>query len=134
MRIHTNLTENEVKSAISAAGAYSTKFSVHGSRKAKFGYDVILGGNSNHRQNQGNDYAATWDQWGVFLGAIFNADPDATCWAYKSGEDFNFQTNNRFADGWPNDSHGDHKWVVGAPFVQHCNKCTALRRWAPKDV
>lgn len=74
--------------------------------------------------------AATWDEWGIFLGHIFDLDPEAKCWAYKDAADFNFQTDGRFEDGdIPADMHGDHRFEVGVPFYQKCKNCTAVKRW-----
>ena len=79
----------------------------------------------------GSGYAATWDQWGVFLGHIYRVDPDAKSWAYRDADDFHTQTDWRFDEqGMPNDAHGDHKWEFVMPFQQGCAKCSAVKRWS----
>jgi hypothetical protein len=130
MRIHTSLEMAEIQRAASKARVGFTSISQHGSRSHERAFEVILTGSSRRRQNQGNDYAATWDEWGIFLGHIFDLDPDAKCWAYKDATDFNFQTNRRFDYGEiPTDMHGDHKFEIGIPYRQKCKNCTAVRRW-----
>lgn len=135
MRIHTTVTEAEVYAAARLARVDLATFARHGSRKSDHAFEVKLEGESRQRPNggesgAGSGYAATWDQWGVFLAAIFRADPAASCWAYTDEQDFHWQTDDRFAlEGFPADAHGDHTWRVGAPYEQACTRCTAVRRW-----
>jgi hypothetical protein len=134
MRIHTdNITWAEIREAGVLARVDFTKIKEHGSKQRDHAFHVVLAGASHHRQNMGGSgYAATWDQWGVFLGALFAIDPEMTCVGgghYKNEADFDYKTGARFADGWPEDAHGDHSWVVGVPLVQTCRRCTAEKRW-----
>jgi len=136
MRLHVSrgITEETVRHAAQKAGATLEHLSEHGSRKAAHAFEVHLTGASNHRPNSGNygagdAYAATWDQWGVFLSALYALDPDMTCWAYKDVGDFNWQTAYRFAYGRPDDMHGDHRWQSRVPYEQECTKCSAVRRF-----
>jgi hypothetical protein len=57
----------------------------------------LTGSNKSAPQNMPGCKAATWDEWGWFLAAIFDAEPTAKCGHYKDREHFNEQTNNRFA-------------------------------------
>lgn len=130
MRIHTTATAADVRQAAQLARVSFDRFSEHGSRKSARAFDVTLTGESRRRPNRGSsgagdDYAATWDQWGVFLAAIFDADPWASCWAYDDAATFHKMTSDRFRGGWPSDAHGDHSWVIGEPGVQECRKCSA---------
>lgn len=130
MRLHTNnLTPEDLQRAATVARV-DLEFTTHGSRSAARAFNVTLTGESKHRQNMGGaGYAATWDQWGVFLGALYDLDDTMTCWAYSGMADFDYKTGGRFSEGWPADAHGDHRWVVGVPFVQTCSKCSAAKRW-----
>jgi len=130
MRLHTNATESDIRKAGIDARVDFATLSTHGSRKSARAFEVNLTGASSRRPNRGDRgadgaYAATWDQWGVFLAAIFAVDPEMSCWAYTGAEDFHAKTAGRFADGWPEDAHGDHKWEFARARVQSCTRCSA---------
>jgi hypothetical protein len=140
MRIHTEATFQDILAAIGKAHAYGVRLSEHGSRTHARAFDIKLEGSSKRRPNGGTsrgqasdlgtDYAATWDEWGVFLAAIYAVDPTARSWAYRDAEDFHWQTFRRFANGEPSDAHGDHHFVwAGTPGKQQCDKCSARKRW-----
>jgi hypothetical protein len=102
MRIHCS---NDVTTSTIYAAARHARVDVtiteHGSRSRDHAFDVKLEGESRRRPNggasgAGSGYAATWDQWGVFLGFIFDVDPDAKCWAYDGRSDFARKTRYRF--------------------------------------
>jgi len=148
MRIHTDiLTEADIHDAarearVSYAGGGFTR---HGSRSRDHAFNVLLTGESKRRPNGGNygaadDYAATWDQWGVFLAVLFDRDPNMKTPYYVDAHDFHVRTNDRFnpdgndrAEGlgyWPADAHGDHRFeYAGVPREQSCKKCSAVVRW-----
>lgn len=104
MKIHLNhhLPESLLREARIAAGVYTVRCKKSGSRTHQVKYDVILEGESGRRTNQrwGMDEtgveAATWDQWGIYLAVIFEADPTAKTDFYKDAEDFHRQTGGRF--------------------------------------
>jgi hypothetical protein len=154
MRIHSDsLTHDDIHKAariarVSYGGGGFTK---HGSRKRKHAFNVLLTGESRRRPNggsrgAGDDYAATWDQWGVFLAVLFDADPNMVTPHYADAAEFHQRTSNRFdSDGslraidsdsgessefWPADAHGDHTFrFSGVPRQQNCTKCSATQRW-----
>ena len=141
MRIHTRLTRDEMTAALAGtAGAYFDDLSQHGSRKRDRAWEVKMRGTSARRPNFYNgdgSYAATWDQWGVFLGNVFRADPDATVpGVYDSADDYSRKTFGRFdSPGMPADAHGDHKFDYnGTPCVNGCKSCSARRTWAPETA
>jgi len=47
-------------------------------------------------------FAATWDEWGYFIAAVYRRDPRAVfgspgaAWGYKSEDNFHKQTNGKF--------------------------------------
>ena len=99
---------------------------------------------SRRRPNSGNYgadrdvFAATWDQWGVFLQILFDADPDLTIpRAYADRDEYVYRTDARFVkigggwgNYWPADAHGDHTFrYAGIPYMQACTKCSAVQRW-----
>lgn len=147
MRIHTDGVENiDLDRAAFHAGVTFARKVRHGSRTHKHAWDVTLRGNSRRRPNHGGSgaaegYAATWDQWGIFLAHLYNEDATMRCaGAYKDIDEFDFKTGERFwltfnretgeFDGFElKDSHGDHKFesLVRAG-GQQCN-CGAVRRW-----
>lgn len=151
MKLHTDtLTERDFYDAARIARVDFSRLDRKGSRSRDHGFDFTLTGESRRRPNAGtgpgdhigpDDYAATWDQWGVFLSILFDRDPNATCAAYDGADDFHVRTDDRFdnngnsnvVDYWPNDAHGDHRFeYAGVPFQQECSKCTARQVWGPR--
>lgn len=151
MRIHVSdkITSEIVWQAINYAGAQG-EVSSHGSRKNHHAFEVSLTGDSRRRPNFGKNsdlYAATWDQWGVFFGYLFDIDPDMSCWAYRDDVDFHFQTDHRFDKNsevnrnrfgaliWPADTHGDHTFrYAGIPYENSCTKCSARKVWGANQM
>lgn len=127
----------DIRSAADAVGADLVRNSMHGSRKRAQAFDVYLEGTSRRRPNGGSSgagsgYAATWDQWGMFLDRLFMADDTLTIpRAYEDRGDFDYRTSYRFTDGdVPEDMHGDHTFrFQGVPYCQTCLKCNATVRW-----
>ena len=138
MRIHTN--ENTMSNIMDAAKIARVNLDVlesHNSRTHDAAFEVILSGESRRRQNTGKssrdrEFAATWDQWGVFLSVLFNIDPDMRCGIskrpfYANAADFEKKTDGRFVNGvWPDDAHGDHKFRWDG-LSSKCTKCSARR-------
>ena len=138
MRIHSDsITELEVRKAARRAGVDFTRFDLGNSRSREHRFDVILTGSSSRRQNfGGEDMAATWDEWGIFLGTLYGLDPAAHSERYASGEHFAWSTGGRYADGslTPLLQHANHRWessgdsVTGSYHVSECT-CGAIRRF-----
>lgn len=148
MRIHTDtLTRRDIFDAAVIARVDLATFTSHGSRSRHHAYTIKLEGESRRRPNggasgAGSGYAATWDQWGVFLGVLFDRDPSMVTPYYADADAFHWQTADRFADRsadvdyatgpvfWPSDAHGDHRFdFSGTPFQQECTRCSAIKRW-----
>lgn len=147
MKIHSDkITLLDLYAAAEVARV-EMEYTRHGSRCRALSFDVRLTGESRRRPNRtlySDEYAATWDQWGVFLAVLFDTDPDMLCGssekyaAYKDRTDFQVKTNGRFTkigggwtDYWPADAHGDHRFkFVGVPCEQKCTKCSAVQRWS----
>jgi len=140
MRIHSDtLTRRDLWDAATIARVEFDRFDDKGSRSRDHAFDVTLEGESrrrpNNRGNHNGAFAATWDQWGVFLAVLFSRDPGMVAPYYADHDEFNERTNHRFAVAgfWPADAHGDHHFQFdGVPFEQECTKCTAIRRWGPR--
>ena len=140
MRIHANtLTTGDIREAARIARVDIVQLSTHGSRTLDYAFNVKLEGESRRRPNGGSSgagsgYAATWDQWGVFLSILFDRDPTIVTTYYASWQDFYRATDRRFApsidgDFWPDDAHGDHTFrYQGVPRSQSCTKCSATQR------
>lgn len=150
MRIHSDtLTMLNLYEAARTARVEFDRFDAKGSRKRDHAFDVTLFGESRRRPNNRgtsgpDDYAATWDQWGVFLAFLFNLDPDMATPYYADADEFDYRTNRRFEKRtkfftpggsgvvvwWPADAHGDHTFrFSGTPLEQSCTKCSAVQRW-----
>lgn len=142
MKIHTDhLTSAEVYAATKAGGmkgVYAECVTL-GSRSRKRGLVVHLTGNSTRRPNGGNrganknsdGYAATWDEWGIFLNYLFKMDPDAiAAGAYEGRDEFLLKTDWRFTDLTADEACPNHKWeYAGVPREHICKKCEAVRRF-----
>lgn len=140
MRIHSNsLDALEIRKAARIANVDFTRFSLHGSRSHEAAFDVILTGASSRRQNGGPHKAATWDQWGIFLGTLFSVDAEMVTPYYGSADEFHWVTANRFREITPADyvlGH-NHRWeyagqvVTGAYSVHECKSpdCLAVQRF-----
>ncbi len=131
MRIHTNATRQTISEAISKAGVTAIRLTEHKSRTHARAFDVALAGSSKRRgQADRNEYAGTWDEWGIFLATIFDEDIATKCPAYNGADDFHHKTGYRFENGAPGDAHGDHTFrYSGTPYVQGCTKCSATMTW-----
>lgn len=132
MRIHTDtLTYSSVYDAANRARVNCDTLARHGSRSREHAFEIILSGESRRHQNGGENKAATWDQWGVFLGILWRLDPNLKVPYYKDLGDFHFRTAHRFSgDGFPADYHGDHRFQFsGTLYQQECTKCSAVTRW-----
>lgn len=134
MRIHgDNLSEDLLQEAADFARA-DLRFTRHHSRTRAVAFEVALRGESRRRPMGGgtsDGYAATWDQWGCFLGYLFSHDNTFTVpRVYADVNEFHFKTGFRFDGDWPEDAHGDHTFrYSGVPFQQTCTKCSAVTRW-----
>ena len=136
MRIHSDFIEEvDVRKAARLAGVSFTRFGLHGSRKRDHAFDVILTGSSPRRQNSNDcpDFAATWDEWGAFLGHLFGLDPHAVTPYYESGEHFDWATGGQYRGGVLPDRHKSHRWQYAGSsptdsyHVSEC-QCGAIRR------
>lgn len=132
MRIHTDKIElRHIHAAMSEAQVSPIRLTLHGSRSRDHAFDVKLTGLSNRRCNGDTDeYAATWDQWGVFLGALYQMDPDMKVPYYDSRDHFNYVTDYRFDTEEERQEIAlahDHHWEFVAPRTFQCANCDALR-------
>jgi len=140
MRIHTKLHESDFDAAAEVAKVDLVGIVRHGSRSHDHAFDVHLEGAGTRRPNGGSSgagsgYAATWDQWGIFLAALYDQDPDMLCGSksyatYENRKDFHYQTARRFDRGWPADYHTNHTWDYDRDAEERrCRRCKAIRRW-----
>lgn len=104
MRIHTDhLTTSDIYTAARHARVDVVVLTEHGSRSRDHAFNVKLEGESRRRPNGGasgkgyaSGYAATWDQWGVFLAILFDIDPAMVTPYDASREAFLARTAERF--------------------------------------
>lgn len=135
MRIHSDiLTNADIDKAMTATGMANVngQVSIHGSRSRAQAFNVLLTGNSTHRPNSGkagaqnDDYAATWDEWGIFLNALYAIDPNLVTPYYADANDFHRKTVNRFTTLQWAEQCRSHKWVYDFSLGGHtCKKCHA---------
>lgn len=138
MKIHSDLiTVSDLYSATKAAGMHGVRVRMipKGSRKRARAFDVALTGTSNRRPNSGqagaagDDYAATWDEWGMFIQDLFEADPEAIIGDYTDYENFNYRTMGRFVFLTAPDQHKSHRWEwLGEGGKYQCKNCPAMMR------
>lgn len=141
MRIHTDrLTEMDFRSFADDAGVRIELISKHGSRKRKAAFEIHLGGSSS-RNAMGKDFkAATWDEWGLFISAIYVHDLNAIAGDYENAEHFHWATAGRFENNvMPADTHQRHEWncysLTNVARYFECSKCDAeMRLMMPKKT
>ena len=129
MRIHSSvLKASDIKDIVrEVAGGFVTVEGAEdrGSRKRRGAVELRLSGSSNYK-SQGGDYkAATWDEWGIVINAIFERDCEAIVGQYGSLFTFDNCTQGRFDDLTPANQHKRHKWVYFAPRQFEC-ECGAM--------
>jgi hypothetical protein len=151
MRIHANnLTTFDLYRAARDAKVTFVRLEGHGSRSHNHAFDVVLSGSSPYRtQADGRqDFAATWDEWGVFFANLFLRDDSIMVgnksWGYRDRDDFDRKTDERFTEVepierpegtvevravLPADTHPRHKWRGIGDNTQACAHCTAIFRW-----
>lgn len=133
MRFHSDiLTASTVAKIVQGtSGPYINTATDHRSRSRKGAVELKLFGSSsrypNFGRNDNYDMAATWDEWGVVIGKMFEIDPEMTCRNYDGAEDFHHQTGDRFRNGnLPlEDRHNQHRWTyVNGDFKCKCGSIT----------
>lgn len=143
MKIHSNvITEADIATALHHAekrGVFGrvhlTEFAALRSRSHSHAYQIYLRGDGtvsgrppmNRTGNyRAREYAATWCQWGDFLGYLFHVDPAMKAGPYKNAADFDRQTEHMFdvdMDGEPNGTCGTR-----------CSACKAVDRKADRGT
>jgi hypothetical protein len=147
MRIHTDkIVIGDVYRAVAEMRGVSVDASQHGSHSRARSFDVSLTGTSTRRPNSGSrgaawdseEFAATWDEWGIFLAYLFRVDPHA--WVggtrkrpiYDGREDFHSATGGRFRSLKQEDQHRNHRWERVSEGITLCAQegCSASRHVA----
>lgn len=131
MRIHSNaLTAADIHRATDALPGVYAEVKPVGSRSHAGAFEVRLTGTSTRLTMDKRDNAATWDEWGVFIAAIYEVDAVAVFGSvkspnYRDSNHFHAVTRYRFdADRLPEDSHQQHRWQYDG-VVNQCSKCSA---------
>ena len=122
MKLHTSLTETEIRACLdrAKAGGLITSdvefdvFGQAGSRSRRHAWEVHLATPRNDTRDDGRkrpsayhgSYSATYDEWGWFLAEFFAADPDAKAGSYKNQDHFHRTTQYAYAtrDDMPEDA------------------------------
>ena len=147
MKIHTDtLTGMDVD--LAARDVFVDYMPV-GSQSRDHGFNVTLSTDHGTRRRNSQaeatgEYAATWDEWGIFIGRLFVTDPNAIVGQYNGANDYHWQTGHRF-NGFPFAECPSHKWQPPGGDYQYkgelqadgttvceseCKKgCGAIKRW-----
>jgi hypothetical protein len=136
MLVHTSLSAAEFRGLTrTAPGVYFHHLAEKGSQSHPRAFKIVLSGTSPRRGQatigDSEYYAATWDQWGIVLGALFAIDPSARVpGVYADGGDFHWQTGGRFNGKGELTPCPQHRWV-SAPTGREsrCTLCPAVKRW-----
>lgn len=141
MKIHTDtLEERDLWAACRAAGMAGVsmeKCDRKGSRSKDHAFNVSLRGNSTRRPNPGTggryyddgEFAATWDEWGMFIHALYVIDPDAMIGQYGNRTVFEDATAMRFETLTAQTACPGHHWKYAGPMIQACTKCDATNNY-----
>ena len=145
MRIHSDtLLMGDLYDAVRAhgmTGVYMLTLDQHGSRKRKRAFEVKLEGSSPYATNPGTakwvdrgqdrPRAATWDEWGIFIQALFEKDASAIIGDYHDDATFAYRTFGRFETLQHADQCRVHRWKWEPERAySECSKCGAKTRWA----
>lgn len=138
MKIHSDvLTSANLRTATTyrgMTGVHLSEWITRGSRSRARSFDVKLTGNSPSRPNfgagEGDDHAARWDEWGIFIEYLFTIDPEAIVGVYKDYETFRKVTGGRFDTLTGDQTHRRHKWVPNGDYTANCS-CGAFTAWGP---
>lgn len=114
MRIHSDtLSAMHIIHAVqSIEGVNVGRIEKHGSRSRKTSFDLFLTGHSISGGQWGNtngEKTASWDDWGMVLGALYLLDPQMIAGPYKNADNFHHVTGERFTGG-PFTIHHRHRW------------------------
>lgn len=146
MHLHADhLTSLDFYEAARRACVDFARLDEKGSRTRTRKFDFLLTGwSSNRRPNWGtgdrdmhDDYAATWDEWGILLNVLFTLDPEAHTgqFGYTGLEHYRYATNGRFETLTHAEQHVNHTWNQPAPPYARACKCGAMQRWdRPVDI
>lgn len=129
------------------AGVHVDDLTAHGSRSHVRSLNLYLFGTSYHRPNGReygpDEYAATWDEWGIVLARLFTVDPDAIVGSvkrptYAGAAHFHWATDDRYRTLTPDAQHKRHRWTwggdagnatTGRVYSMHaCEGCDAVMR------
>lgn len=135
MRIHTALTSEQITKFV-PSGVSLHVFTEHGSRTHDHAFEIQLSGHGRQSRwvnsgTHGAGYvkAASWDEWGIFLGSLFRADPNARIpRVYEDQDAFTYCTGNRYTRSFTvAHQHANHRWINWNYGSAEC-KCGAVRR------
>lgn len=108
MRIHvTALTEDDLRDALArtTTGVTLVQCDRHASRSHAYAFEVALQSDGTPDQggtprrwarSNGERYAASYDDWGWFLSALFLIEPDMKATYYTWAGDFHAKTNDMY--------------------------------------
>lgn len=112
MRLHTNtLNESDLQKLMKyvsneAPNVILHVTGLHGARNHKRGIEIALRGHGTRHKRppqtrilgeQSTERAATVDDWGWLIAAVFAVEPGARFGPYKGADDFAKQTRNKYA-------------------------------------
>lgn len=138
MFIHTDLLTGDdiaaiVRDRVKGVAALTSEYGSR-SRARKVRLDLVDDGTfavKGRRMSSatiaGGRKGATYDEWGIVVNAIFQADRDAIVGPYPSYDDFLWMTDWRYTDLEWSEQHGRHHWEYIAPREFGC-ECGAVKR------
>jgi hypothetical protein len=129
MKIHSDVIKySDLVQAVHARGMVGVKLAdceTKGSRSRKRSFDIRLTGNSASRPNfgagNGDEHAAQWDEWGIFIDTLFTLDPEAIIGVYKTYAAFKEATCGRFDTLTGPETHRRHRWDFVYPYHFECS-------------
>jgi len=125
MRLHTDVLTRFDLIAMAADGPIAfEQLTEHGSRSHARAFEVKLTGSGTHTNSgsygaRTDVQAATWDEWGIFLGRLYDLDPQMLAGTpkrpiYAGLNDFHYQTGERFDPvrgiTWEQQHKSRHAW------------------------
>lgn len=138
MRLHADvLTRQDILDAAKDGPIAFERLTEHGSRSHARAFEVKLSGSGTHKNDgaygaQTDVQAATYDEWGIFLGRLYAIDPGMIVGTvkrpiYAGLNDFHYQTGERFDPvrgiTWEQQHKKRHKWRTEWDYDEWIRTC-----------
>lgn len=142
MKIHTDLTAQDMEDALDASGVVGASLLMQEkrSRSKARRFDVYFDAEpakgrrlSQHYDDGRQVIGLAWDEWGLFIEQVYRRDESAIVGPYKNHMHFRVVNDFRFDDLTWDERHPRHDFDPAGDGSIYCKGCDAVQ-WKPSDV